>query len=87
MQLELAHVSRVTMMELTASIAHEVNQPLGAIMNYANACRAAGRRDENAAKVDEALARIVGMLAGRATSSLAFELFRGRCPRKERNFR
>jgi C4-dicarboxylate-specific signal transduction histidine kinase len=62
MQLELAHVSRVTMLgELTASIAHEVNQPLGAIMNYANACRrllASGI--ENAAKVDEALSRIAG---------------------------
>jgi C4-dicarboxylate-specific signal transduction histidine kinase len=62
MQLELAHVSRVTMLgELTASIAHEVNQPLGAIMNYANACRrllASGT--DNAAKVDEALLRIAG---------------------------
>ncbi|MBV8224802.1 MAG: PAS domain S-box protein, partial [Verrucomicrobia bacterium] len=37
-QAELAHVSRVaTMGELTASIAHEVNQPLGAIINYGNA--------------------------------------------------
>jgi C4-dicarboxylate-specific signal transduction histidine kinase len=72
MQLELAHVSRVTMMgELTASIAHEVNQPLGAIMNYANACRrllAAGM--ENAAKVDEALSRIAGD-ANRASDVIA----------------
>jgi C4-dicarboxylate-specific signal transduction histidine kinase len=36
---ELAHVSRVlTMGELTASIAHEVNQPLGAIVTNGNAC-------------------------------------------------
>ena len=36
---ELAHVSRVTTMgELAASIAHEVNQPLTAIINNANAC-------------------------------------------------
>jgi C4-dicarboxylate-specific signal transduction histidine kinase len=62
MQQELAHVSRVTMMgELTASIAHEVNQPLGAIMNYANACRRLlGAGMENVAKVDEALAAIAG---------------------------
>jgi C4-dicarboxylate-specific signal transduction histidine kinase len=38
-QAELAHVTRVAMVgELTASIAHEVNQPLGAIVNNANAC-------------------------------------------------
>jgi PAS domain S-box-containing protein len=36
---ELAHVGRVTTMgELTASIAHEVNQPLGAIVTNAHAC-------------------------------------------------
>jgi hypothetical protein len=38
-QTELAHVSRVTALgELAASIAHEVNQPLTAIINNANAC-------------------------------------------------
>lgn len=72
MQLELAHVSRVTMMgELTASIAHEVNQPLGAIMNYANACRrllASGM--DNAVKIDEALSRIAGD-ANRASDVIA----------------
>jgi two-component system, LuxR family, sensor kinase FixL len=38
-QTELAHVSRVmTLGELTASIAHEVNQPLAAIVTNSNAC-------------------------------------------------
>jgi len=38
-QLELAQVSRLTTMgELAASIAHEVNQPLTAVTNNANAC-------------------------------------------------
>ncbi|HEX8896473.1 MAG TPA: ATP-binding protein [Terriglobales bacterium] len=38
-QVELARVSRVTTMgELAASIAHEVNQPLTAVTNNANAC-------------------------------------------------
>lgn len=38
-QTELAHLSRVlTMGELTASIAHEVNQPIAAVVNYGNAC-------------------------------------------------
>jgi C4-dicarboxylate-specific signal transduction histidine kinase len=38
-QAELAHVARLTTMgELTASIAHEINQPLGAMVNNASAC-------------------------------------------------
>ena len=40
-QAELAHVNRVmTMGELTASIAHEVNQPLASIMASADSCTA-----------------------------------------------
>jgi PAS domain S-box-containing protein len=36
---ELAHIARVmTMGELTASIAHEVNQPLASVVNNASAC-------------------------------------------------
>ena len=36
---ELAHTTRVmTMGEITSSIAHEINQPLGSIVNYGNAC-------------------------------------------------
>jgi signal transduction histidine kinase len=38
-QAELAHMARLTTLgELTASIAHEINQPLGAMVNSANAC-------------------------------------------------
>jgi len=38
-QIELAHVTRVaTLGELTTSIAHEINQPLGAVVNSASAC-------------------------------------------------
>jgi two-component system sensor histidine kinase TtrS len=42
---ELAHVSRqVTLGELANGLAHEINQPLGAIANYAAGCvRAIGR--------------------------------------------
>lgn len=58
---QLAHVARVmTMGELTASIAHEVNQPLTAIVNNANACL--GLLPESAApllEVREALRDIV----------------------------
>jgi C4-dicarboxylate-specific signal transduction histidine kinase len=36
---ELAHVTRVaTLGEMTASIAHEINQPLAAVVNNASAC-------------------------------------------------
>src|SRR5712672_916218 len=39
-QAELAHVTRVTMLgEMTASISHEVSQPLAAVVNAAAACR------------------------------------------------
>ena len=38
-QMELAHVTRVaTLGEMTTSIAHEINQPLGALVNNAGAC-------------------------------------------------
>jgi C4-dicarboxylate-specific signal transduction histidine kinase len=38
-QLELAHVNRMTTMgELTASLAHEVNQPIAAAVTNANTC-------------------------------------------------
>jgi PAS domain S-box-containing protein len=38
-RVELAHVTRVTTLgEMTASIAHEINQPLAAVVNNASAC-------------------------------------------------
>ena len=60
-QTELAHVSRVTTMgELAASIAHEVNQPLGAIANNVNAClRLLATGTENLQEVQGALSDIV----------------------------
>jgi two-component system sensor kinase FixL len=45
----LAHVSRVsTLGEMAAGIAHEVNQPLTAIANYAQACTRMVQSDETA---------------------------------------
>jgi C4-dicarboxylate-specific signal transduction histidine kinase len=60
-QTELAHVSRVTTMgELAASIAHEVNQPLGAIANNVNAClRLLATGSENLQEFEGALSDIV----------------------------
>jgi PAS domain S-box-containing protein len=54
---ELAHVTRVTSLgELTASIAHEVNQPLGAVVANAEACL--GWLDRESPEVDEARAAV-----------------------------
>jgi PAS domain S-box-containing protein len=58
---ELAHVTRVaTMGELTGSLAHEINQPLTAIRNYANAAqRFLSLGEPNVAKAQEALEGII----------------------------
>ncbi len=40
LQSELGHVSRLSAMgEMATTLAHELNQPLGAITNYTNGCR------------------------------------------------
>ncbi|HEU4770280.1 MAG TPA: ATP-binding protein [Pyrinomonadaceae bacterium] len=56
-QAELAHVARVsTMGELAASIAHEVNQPLGAIVGNADICvRWLNEPEPNLAELREAI--------------------------------
>jgi PAS domain S-box-containing protein len=58
---ELAHVTRVaTMGELTSSLAHEINQPLAAIRNYASAAqRFLSQSEPNLAKAREALEGII----------------------------
>ena len=60
-QVELARVSRLTTMgELAASIAHEVNQPLTAITNNANAClRLFANQNLDPEVLQRALAEIV----------------------------
>ncbi len=57
---ELAHVLRVTTLgELTSSLAHEISQPLGAIMTNAQAAnRLLGRRPSEIKEVGEALTDI-----------------------------
>jgi PAS domain S-box-containing protein len=67
-QTELAHANRVaTMGHLTASIAHEINQPIGAAITYANAAlNWLGRQSPNLEEVRRALGLIVeaGIRAG-----------------------
>jgi C4-dicarboxylate-specific signal transduction histidine kinase len=73
-QADLAHVSRVTTMgELTASLAHEVNQPIAAAITDANTClrwltrdhpdlgearEAASRMAKDAARAAEIISRV-----------------------------
>ena len=60
-QAELAHVTRVmTMGELAASIAHEINQPLAAVVTNANACsRWLANPIPNLDEARDAISRIV----------------------------
>jgi C4-dicarboxylate-specific signal transduction histidine kinase len=59
-QAQLAHVTRVTTLgEVTASLAHEVNQPLAAIVNNANACLGLLPDGRDVDEVRAALADIV----------------------------
>jgi signal transduction histidine kinase len=60
-QAELAHVARVsTLGELTASIAHEINQPLSAVVNNANAgLRWLSGESPNIDEAREAIRRIL----------------------------
>jgi PAS domain S-box-containing protein len=82
-QVELARVTRVTMLgEITASIAHEVNQPLAAVVMNGNACRrwltadppdldealqAAQRVVNDGVRAGEVLARIRALVRREAT--------------------
>jgi C4-dicarboxylate-specific signal transduction histidine kinase len=60
-QAELAHVNRVmTMGELTASIAHEVNQPLASIVASGDSCAAwLGNEPPNLERARASLSRII----------------------------
>jgi PAS domain S-box-containing protein len=60
-QADLAHLSRVTTMsELTASLAHEIRQPISAAITNAKTClRWLDRHDPNLAEGREAAARMV----------------------------
>jgi PAS domain S-box-containing protein len=71
-QAELAHITRITTMgELTASIAHEVNQPLTAVVNNANASISLLPKDTPGfEEVREALAEIIDD-ANRASDVIA----------------
>jgi PAS domain S-box-containing protein len=85
-QAELAHTTRVlTMGELTASIAHEVNQPLGAIVSSAAACeRWLAAKPPQMEKAQRALERIIndGRRAGEVIKRIR-ALMKRQAPRKD----
>jgi C4-dicarboxylate-specific signal transduction histidine kinase len=85
-QAEFAHITRlVTMGELTASIAHEVNQPLGAMVTSAASCaRWLAAKPPQMAKAQRALQRIVsdGRRAGAIIERIR-SLTKRQTPRKE----
>jgi PAS domain S-box-containing protein len=82
---ELARMARVTSMgELTASIAHEINQPLSAIVNNANACsRLLAVKSPDLEEVRQAVADIsdAGTRAGEIISRIR-AFFRKAVPSK-----
>jgi C4-dicarboxylate-specific signal transduction histidine kinase len=86
-QAHLAHVNRVmTMAQLTASIAHEVNQPLAAVVTSANACeRWLTGNAPNIEKARDALGRIVkaGMMASEVIARNR-ALFQNSAPERQR---
>jgi PAS domain S-box-containing protein len=61
LQADLAHLSRVTTMgELTASLAHEIKQPISAAVTNAKTClRWLGRDEPDVAEASEAASRLV----------------------------
>jgi PAS domain S-box-containing protein len=87
MQMELAHANRVaTMGQLTASIAHEVKQPIAATVSNAQAAlRWLGRHPPHLEEVRQALAHIVqdGKRAGDVVGRIR-DLIKKAPPREDR---
>ncbi len=66
LQSELVHVSRLSAMgEMASALAHELNQPLGAIANYTNGCRRMLARPD-----PEAIAKAIEVLDKTAEQAL-----------------
>jgi len=60
LRLELAHLNRVlTMNELSSSLAHEINQPLGAILNNASTAKTLHLRRHGEKEMEEILDDII----------------------------
>jgi len=87
LEAELVHVSRVTTMgELSASLAHELNQPITAVVSLANAClRWLARDPPEIAEARDAAGKIVrdGTRAGQLIQRLRALYQKDASPRRE----
>jgi PAS domain S-box-containing protein len=85
-QADLAHINRVTAMgQLTASLAHEIKQPISAALTDARTClRWLGRDEPNVAEASEAASRLVKDVA-RAADIIGRigSLFKKNAPQRE----
>ena len=83
-QAQLAHVTRVTTLgEVTASFAHELNQPLGAIVNNANACL--GLLPRGRQGLDEVREALTDIVSDADRASTIIEHIRGLAKRTPAN--
>jgi two-component system, LuxR family, sensor kinase FixL len=79
-QVDLAHLTRVTTMrELAASIAHEINQPLGAIVNNGNVCLRL--LSQSSSRNDEAIEALSDMVNDANRARAIIGRIRGYCYR------
>ncbi len=59
LQAELLHVSRLSAMgEMASALAHELNQPLTAMVNYVQAGRRIAARDNDMSRLDEVMQKV-----------------------------
>ncbi len=83
---ELLHVSRLSEMgEMASALAHEMNQPLTAIINYLQACRRLLGTAEMRGRVEELMEKVVGQAtrAGQIIRNLRNFISRGETERTE----
>jgi two-component system sensor kinase FixL len=83
---ELLHVSRLSEMgEMASALAHEMNQPLTAIINYLQACRRLLGTAEARGRVEELIEKVIGQAtrAGQIIRNLRKFISRGETERTE----
>ena len=92
LQAELVHISRLTAMgEMASALAHELNQPLSAIVNYLKGSRRLleGRSDDETAVIREAMDKAAeqSMRAGQIIRRLRDFVARGESERRIENIK
>lgn len=80
LQAELLHVSRLSEMgEMASSLAHELNQPLTAIINYLQACRKLLAAETDVKRIEPLIDKVIGQAsrAGQIIQNLRKFITRG----------